>query len=71
MLLNVAMYLALRHEYMRNKRFEKILERRKKAREQAQEKIERLDLYTNQDGTINWERLAKHVSEATSGRQQS
>ena len=71
MLLNVAMYLALRHEYMRNKHFEKVLERRKKAREQAQEKIERLDLYTNQEGTIDWERLAQHVSEATSGRQQS
>jgi hypothetical protein len=56
---------------MRNKRFEKVLERRKKAREQAQEKIERLDLYTNSDGSIDWDKLAKHVSEATSGRQQS
>jgi len=71
MLLNVATYLALRHELMRNKRFEKVLERRKKAREQAQEKIEQLDLYTNSDGTIDWDKLAKHVSEATRGRQQS
>jgi hypothetical protein len=55
---------------MRNKKFEKVLERRKKAKEAAQEKIERLDLYTNQDGSIDWERLAKHISEATSGRQQ-
>lgn len=70
MLLNVAMYLALRHEYMRNKKFEKVLERRKKAKEAAQEKIEQLDLYTNSDGTINWDKLAKHIKEATSGRQQ-
>jgi hypothetical protein len=56
---------------MRNKKFEKVLERRKKAREQAQEKIEQLDLYTNQDGTIDWDKLAKHIREATGGRQQS
>lgn len=73
MLLNVAMYLALRHEYMRNKRFEKILERRKKAQEEAQEKIEQLELEAiyYKDGVIDWDKLAKHVSEATSGRQQS
>jgi hypothetical protein len=55
---------------MRNKKFEKVLERRKKAKEAAQEKIEQLDLYTNSDGTINWDKLAKHIKEATSGRQQ-
>ena len=73
MLLNVVMYLALRHEYMRNKRFEKILERRKKAQEEAQEKIEQLELEAiyYKDGVIDWYKLAKHVSEATSGRQQS
>jgi hypothetical protein len=56
---------------MRNKKFEKILERRKKAKEADQIKIEQLDLdnlYTNRDGTIDWNRLAEHIREATSGR---
>lgn len=62
---------------MRAKRFEKLLEKRKKKIAKAQEKIEQDDLvvketkYINPDGTIDWERLAKHVNEATSGRQQS
>ena len=70
MLLNVVMYLALRHEYMRNKNFEKILERRKKAREEAQEKIEQLELEAiyYKDGVIDWNKLAEHIREATSGR---
>jgi hypothetical protein len=59
---------------MRAKRFEKLLERKRKKVIKAQEKIEQDDLvakeskYMNLDGTIDWERLAKHVSEATSGR---
>ena len=62
---------------MRVKKFEKLLERKEKKVAKAQEKIEQDDLvakeskYMNLDGTIDWERLAKHVSEATSGRQQS
>jgi hypothetical protein len=59
---------------MRAKRFEKLLERKKKKVLKAQEKIEHDDLvakeskYTNPDGTIDWDRLAKHISEAISGR---
>ena len=59
---------------MRARRFEKLLERKRKKVEKAQQKIEQADqvkddnLYTNADGTIDWTRLAKHVNEATSGR---
>jgi len=77
MLSNVVMYLALRHEYMRNKRFEKLLERRRKSRETAQQKLEQLDSedqqnhhYMNSDGSIDWDQLSKHISEALRGRQQ-
>ncbi len=59
---------------MRARRFEKLLERKRKKVEKAQQMIEQADqvkdvnLYTNADGTIDWARLAKHVREATSGR---
>ena len=55
---------------MRNKNFEKVLERRKKAREEAQQKIEKLDLETiyYKDGVIDWNKLDEHIREATSGR---
>jgi hypothetical protein len=58
---------------MRAKRFEKLLERKRKKVDKAQQKIEQADqasqtLYTNPDGSIDWNRLAKHVREATSGR---
>jgi hypothetical protein len=60
---------------MRNKRFEKLLERRRKSREAAQQKLEQLDSqdqenyhYINSDGSIDWDRLSKHVSEALRGR---
>ena len=58
---------------MRARRFEKLLERKRKKVDKAQQKIEQADqkpenLYTNPDGSIDWTRLAKHVSEATSGR---
>lgn len=73
MLSNVIMYLALRHEYMRAKRFEKVLERKRKKLDKATEKIEQLDmssktLYMNYDGSIDWERLSKHIREALNGR---
>jgi hypothetical protein len=73
--IDLVSYLIARHEFMRNKRVEKLLERRRKAREAAQKNIELADIlsrsdsmYTNQDGTIDWDRLAKHVREALHGR---
>jgi len=58
---------------MRAKRFEKLLERKRKKVDKAVEKIEQADqtndpIYTNLDGSIDWTRLANHVHEATSGR---
>jgi hypothetical protein len=63
----------LKDSIMRAKRFEKLLERKRKKVDKAQQKIEQADqasqtLYTNPDGSIDWNRLAKHVREATSGR---
>jgi len=77
MLSSVLTYLVLRDNIMRVKRFEKLLERKNKKIIKAQEKIEKLDtsqpeyIYMDANGTIDWSRLAKHVSEATSDRQQS
>lgn len=74
MLSNVITYLVLRHEYMRANKFEKVLEIRRKKLDRAINKIELSDsietnnLYFNSDLTIDWSRLAKHISEATSGR---
>jgi len=56
---------------MRAKHWEKVLNKYHKQRSKETKKIELDSLYTNSDGTIDWNRLAKHVSEATSGRQQS
>ncbi len=58
---------------MRAKRFEKVLERKRKKLDKATEKIEQLDmstktLYMNDDGSIDWERLAKHIREVLNGR---
>ena len=58
---------------MRAKRFEKLLERKRKKTDKDRQKIEQADqasqtLYTNLDGSINWTRLADRVREATSGR---
>jgi hypothetical protein len=60
---------------MRAKRFEKLLERKRKLVEKATKSIEelavldqKLPLYMNANGDIDWNKLAKHVSEATSGR---
>ena len=63
----------MRDSIMRAKRFEKLLERKRKKVDKAVEKIEQADqtndsLYMNVDGTIDWVRLAKHVREATRGR---
>lgn len=63
----------MKDSIMRAKRFEKLLERKRKKVDKAQQKIEQADqasqtLYTNPDGSIDWNRLAKHVREATSGR---
>jgi hypothetical protein len=74
MLLNVITYLALRRS-MSKKHYEKIMSRRTKRIEKATKSIEeialldqKLPLYMDSNGNIDWERLAKHVSEATSGR---
>jgi len=59
---------------MQLKKYEKLLQRKCKKVAKARDKIEYDDLtnkesiYTNPDGTIDWNRLAKHVREATSGR---
>lgn len=74
MLSSVVMYLALRDE-MSKKHFEKIMSRRTKRLEKATKSIEelalldqKLPLYMDASGTIDWDKLAKHVYEATSGR---
>lgn len=75
MLSSVLMYLALRDE-MSKKHYEKIMSRRAKRVEKVVELLEQhaLDdnepktLYTDSAGNIDWDRLAKHVREATSGR---
>jgi hypothetical protein len=60
---------------MSKKHYEKIMSRRTKRIEKATKSIEeialldqKLPLYMDSNGNIDWERLAKHVSEATSGR---
>lgn len=54
---------------MRTKRFEKLLELKNKNLVKTKEKAEvKENIYSNQDGTIDWDKLAKHISEATSGR---
>ena len=63
----------MKDSIVRAKRFEKLLERKRKKVDKAQQKIEQADqssqtLYTNLDGSIDWNRLAKHISEATRGR---
>jgi hypothetical protein len=75
MLLNVITYLALRHN-MSKKHYEKIMSKRGKSIQRVVDKLEQLDLndqkpkslYTDENGKIDWQRLAKHVCEATSGR---
>lgn len=74
MLLNVITYLVLR-DSMTKKHFEKIMSRRTKRLEKATKSIEemalldqKLPLYMDSNGNIDWNKLAKHVSEATSGR---
>lgn len=49
----------------RGKRVEKVVEQ---LEQQALDDIEPKTLYTDSSGNIDWTRLAKHVSEATSGR---
>jgi len=69
MLLKQIIYLTLRHNIMRTKRFEKLLELKNKNLVKTKEKAEvKENIYSNQDGTIDWDKLAKHISEATSGR---
>lgn len=74
MLSNVVMYLALRDE-MSKKHYEKIMTRRSKRLEKSIKSIEemalldqKLPLYMDASGNIDWDKLAKHVREATSGR---
>ena len=49
----------------RGKRIEKVVEQ---LEQQALDDTEPKTLYTDSSGNIDWTRLAKHVSEATSGR---
>lgn len=74
MLLNVVMYLALRDE-MSKKHYEKIMSRRKKRIEKTVNLLEQQALddqpkyfYMDSNGVIDWDKLAKHVNGATSGR---
>ena len=75
MLSSVLMYLALRDE-MSKKHYEKIMSRRGKRIEKVVEQLEQqaLDdngpktLYMDSTGKIDWNKLAKHIREATSGR---
>jgi hypothetical protein len=60
---------------MVKKHFEKIMNRRANRIEKATKSIEemalvdqKLPLYMDSSGNIDWNRLAKHVREATSGR---
>ena len=60
---------------MSKKHYEKIMSRRTKRIEKATKTIEetalldqKLPLYMNTQGEIDWDKLAKHVREATSGR---
>jgi hypothetical protein len=74
MLSIVITYLVLR-DSMVKKHFEKIMNRRANRIEKATKSIEemalldqKLPLYMDSSGVIDWNRLAKHVREATSGR---
>ncbi len=75
MLSSVLTYLVLRDE-MSKKHYEKIMSRRSKRVEKVVEQLEQqaLDdnepktLYTDSTGNIDWNRLAKHIREVTSGR---
>ena len=60
---------------MSKKHFEKVMSRRTKRLEKATKSIEeialldqKLPLYMDSNGAIDWTKLAKHVREATSGR---
>lgn len=60
---------------MIKKHYEKIMSRRTNRIEKATKSIEemalldqKLPLYMDSSGTIDWDKLAKHVREATRGR---
>jgi hypothetical protein len=61
---------------MSKKHYEKIMSKRGKSIQRVIDKLEQLDLndqkpkllYTDENGKIDWQRLAKHVREVTSGR---
>jgi hypothetical protein len=61
---------------MSRKHYEKIMSKRGKSIQRVIDKLEQLDLsdqkpkllYTDENGKIDWQRLAKHVREVTSGR---
>lgn len=75
MLSNVVMYLVLRDEMVK-KHYEKIMSKRSRRVEKVVELLEKhalMDqspepLYMDADGNIDWQKLAKHVREATGGR---
>ena len=75
MLSSVITYLVLR-DNMSKKHYEKIMGKRSRRTEKVVELLEKPaledqpkeSLYMNIDGTIDWDRLAEHVREATSGR---
>lgn len=61
---------------MSKKHYEKIMSKRGKSIQRVVDKLEQQDLndqkpkllYTDESGKIDWQRLAEHVREATSGR---
>lgn len=75
MLSSVVTYLVLR-DNMSKKHYEKIMSKRQKRSQKVADMLEQLDLddqkpkllYTDELGKIDWDRLAKHIREATSGR---
>lgn len=75
MLSSVIMYLVLR-DRMSKKHYEKIMSRRSKRVEKAVELLEQHaladqrpePLYMDTNGNIDWDKLVKHIREATSGR---
>lgn len=73
-LANVLTYLVLRDNMVR-KHYEKVMSRRTNRIEKATKSIEemalldqKLPLYMDANGNIDWNNLAKHVHEATRGR---
>ena len=63
MLLNVVMYLVLKDSLMRTRNWEKVLNKRRKTKEQVVEKIEKAELEAK-PYEIDWDKIAQQVREA-------